>query len=267
MQKGDVVFARRTTRSREGQKGDKPYGVMALWEYNGKSKVKSDDLLPWTGGDYKWVLYLREIKTLDQPYQENFNRLPFVSQALQSDIIGLRPEYARGYFEELLDQEFISEGESRFIQGYFETVKSSATDTNHSPHSISTAREKRYTSTVDRRLRDHRLVEEIKERYSNKCQICRDHRLKDRNVGYSEVHHIQPLGRPHLGADVKKNMIVLCPNHHSDFDNGVVSIDPDSREINHLYENAVDGQVLHSHRSHTIAKEYLRYHINEISVL
>jgi predicted restriction endonuclease len=41
---------------------------------------------------------------------------------------------------------------------------------------------------------------------------------------YCEAAHIKPLGKPHDGPDKTGNMIVLCPNHHLQFDRGVLRL-------------------------------------------
>ena len=41
---------------------------------------------------------------------------------------------------------------------------------------------------------------------------------------YSEAAHIKPLGQPHDGPDKASNMLVLCPNHHLQFDRGILRL-------------------------------------------
>lgn len=266
IREGDLIFARRTTRAKQGQQGERPYGVMGIWEYCDRSRVESDDELPWTGGPYNWVLYLREIQQFDSPYQENYDELPFGYRSLQSDTIGLRPEYARGYFESLERHGFLDDQTQERVEKRFGSILSEDTDTK-SPTKTETysTEAKRYTSTVDRRLRNSQIVKELKEAHSDECQVCGCRRLQGREEGYSEVHHLKPLGRPHVGPDIKKNMLVLCPNHHADFDNGVISVDPRNGEISHLYEEEVVGNILT--KANRVSDEHLRYHNENISVI
>lgn len=76
------------------------------------------------------------------------------------------------------------------------------------------------SAVVTRRIRDTAMSRELKLSYSNRCQICGiavpgiDGRL------YSEGAHVRPLGRPHLGADARTNLLCLCPNHHTQLDLG-----------------------------------------------
>lgn len=114
-----------------------------------------------------------------------------------------------------------------------------------------------------RYVRDTRISKELKHRYNHFCQIC-GYRLQiGVNSYYSEAHHIQPLGQGHNGPDVKENLIILCPNHHAEFDYGVMAIDPETHKVCH--SNPLDryhGIQLRS--DHKIGDEFLRYHFYHI---
>lgn len=82
------------------------------------------------------------------------------------------------------------------------------------------------TTNVTRRIRDSALAREIKRTYSNRCQVCGTTIPAIGDRLYSEGAHIRPLGRPHLGADSKPNLLCLCPNHHTQLDlGGMVILD------------------------------------------
>ncbi|WP_338417016.1 HNH endonuclease [Halobacterium salinarum] len=123
----------------------------------------------------------------------------------------------------------------------------------------------RYQTVVSRQNRNQKLVEELKQMYSNRCQLCGDRRARQDGTGYSEVHHVKPLGQPHDGLDKRKNMIVVCPNHHADFDNGVLTVDPETKEISHPYDRTVDECTLATNETHEIDDLYLEYHNNQIA--
>jgi putative restriction endonuclease len=123
----------------------------------------------------------------------------------------------------------------------------------------------RRTTVVDQLRRDRALVEELKQTYDHRCQVCGDRREQADGDGYAEAHHIRPLGEPHSGPDVAGNVLVLCPNHHADFDNGRLRVDPDSLAIDHRYDERVDGDRLRTERGHEIDSVYLRYHNQEIA--
>ena len=46
---------------------------------------------------------------------------------------------------------------------------------------------------IVRIIRDNAKARELKERYQNTCQVCKEP-LLTRDGFYSEVHHLQPLG-------------------------------------------------------------------------
>lgn len=93
------------------------------------------------------------------------------------------------------------------------------------------------TKTVVRniRLRNTLLAFDVKDRYQNICQVCRN-TVELRQNSYAEAHHIRPLGTPHLGPDNEGNILVVCPNHHVMLDRGAISIDPESLLVKHIRE-------------------------------
>lgn len=118
----------------------------------------------------------------------------------------------------------------------------------------------RYQTLVDRRIRNSTLVRELKSLYKDQCQVCNARLASSDGTGYSEVHHIHPLGEPHNGPDTPENMLVLCPNHHADFDNGVISINIEDLSIEHPYDSDVDGESIATTSEHNISEYSLKYH-------
>lgn len=114
-------------------------------------------------------------------------------------------------------------------------------DLGQSPTDEKTLRKKRQ---IDAIVRDQKLVDEIKKKYRNTCQLC-GIRMRVRPGRYhSEVHHIKPLGRPHNGPDQLSNMLCLCPNHHTLLDFFTIPLDLST--LNDI--------------KHIIAEEYVTYH-------
>ncbi len=62
-------------------------------------------------------------------------------------------------------------------------------------------------------VRNRQLVQELQALYQGKCQIC----LWDPKDRYGESlchgHHLHWLSRG--GEDIRENMVLICPNHHS----------------------------------------------------
>lgn len=124
----------------------------------------------------------------------------------------------------------------------------------------------RQTTLRDQLLRDQTTVNALKQQYEHTCQVCGHQLYQAPNTGYSEVHHLKPICAPHNGPDVPENMLVLCPNHHADFDNGMIAIQPGDYTIVHNYDETLAESTLHLNRSHTIAETFLKYHLDEIVV-
>jgi len=105
--------------------------------------------------------------------------------------------------------------------------------------------------------RDYVLVCYIKEFYKNTCQICGTKLDLGEHEYYCEVHHIQPLSQD--GPDILENMIVLCPNHHTLFDKGAITIDLRNKIVVHINKfNQINGaKILINHK---IRDEYIEYH-------
>lgn len=123
----------------------------------------------------------------------------------------------------------------------------------------------RIETQSSRIIRNTQLVKRLKAAYECRCQVCGDQRKKISGSPYAEGHHLQPLGSPHRGPDVEENIVILCPNHHADFDYGMIEVDPDSLEIDHAYDDEISGRELRINADHDIDPEFLRYHAEQIA--
>jgi len=63
-------------------------------------------------------------------------------------------------------------------------------------------------------LRNTALALQLKRLTNYQCQLCETRLEVGKGKYYAEAHHIQPLGTPHNGPDIKENILVLCPNCH-----------------------------------------------------
>lgn len=125
----------------------------------------------------------------------------------------------------------------------------------------------RVETTTARIVRNTELAKELKEQYQYHCQLCGEARHRAPLQLYAEVHYVKPLGRPHEGPDETSNMLVLCPNHHADFDHGLVHVDPETLEVTHATDETVSGQELLRTDDHDFDEDALEYHNEEISKL
>lgn len=113
---------------------------------------------------------------------------------------------------------------------------------------------------VYRRIRDTKTSKQLKELYKNSCQVCGKKIYLGEHKYYSEAHHLKPLGSPHNGPDIVGNLIVLCPNHHVEFDSLAIAVNPQTGFIEHVdLKNDYTGEKLLLNL-HSISSRYLRYH-------
>ncbi|MEV6398008.1 HNH endonuclease [Streptomyces sp. NPDC051907] len=114
----------------------------------------------------------------------------------------------------------------------------------------------RRTTNTSRLVRDTKLATKIKEMHADHCQVC-GIQLATRFGTYSEAAHIRGLGQPHNGPDELANLLVLCPNHHVQFDTLAIYIDPDG-----IVRSTADGSQSGELRrlpEHRISETHLRY--------
>ena len=118
---------------------------------------------------------------------------------------------------------------------------------------------------IDRVIRSIYIKSEIKKRYLDKCFICEE-TIQVKKGNYSEAAHIRPLGKG--GCDSFDNVIVLCPNHHVEFDYGMVTmmmVDKQTLKIVHKNEeNEFNEKSVKLHPTHELNSEYLEYHYKKI---
>ena len=103
----------------------------------------------------------------------------------------------------------------------------------------------RTLQAIYRVLRDTQLARQIKRVHKNCCQLCGTSITLPNGDCYSEAHHIKPLGRPYNGPDVAANIMILCPNHHTMLDYGVIELDLTAIRV---------------HPRHQISEEFINYH-------
>ncbi|MFG2643362.1 HNH endonuclease [Streptomyces sp. NPDC048370] len=115
----------------------------------------------------------------------------------------------------------------------------------------------RRTVAASRPVRDTALTVKVKRLHRDSCQVC-GLRLATRFGTYSEAAHIRGLGRPHNGPDVLENLLVLCPNHHVQFDGLALYIDAEGT-VRSTADDITIGQ-LRRHHAHRISEAHLRYH-------
>lgn len=115
-----------------------------------------------------------------------------------------------------------------------------------------------------RRQRDRRKSASIKQRYDNACQFCGTRLRVSPSQYYSEAVHIRAVESPHNGPDRMENMLVLCPNHHLQFVQGILCIEKiggDYTINSKLARDPLHGKTITL--LHDIRDEHVRHHFNQ----
>lgn len=95
-------------------------------------------------------------------------------------------------------------------------------DLNEKMKNVSPDRVEKLVSATIRR--DTKIINSLKKATDFKCQFptCGQRIIKKNGGFYIEVAHIKPVSQN--GQSVLGNLIVLCPNHHKEFDFGDLKI-------------------------------------------
>lgn len=83
--------------------------------------------------------------------------------------------------------------------------------------------------------RDNRTIAQIKILRDFKCQICQNTIKKKDGTYYIEAAHIEPKHKK--GVESADNIVLLCPNHHKEFDLGELVIILHNKEAFHFILN------------------------------
>lgn len=110
-----------------------------------------------------------------------------------------------------------------------------------------------------RRIRDSQMARNIKSNYEGTCQLCNSN-LKSRDRYITEAHHIRPFNEEHKGQDSYNNLIVLCPNCHTRFDDSYFAIHPETNIVHCLdTSNELHLSALSLMKGHELGKDNLEY--------
>lgn len=122
---------------------------------------------------------------------------------------------------------------------------------------------KQSSSNIMRVIRDTRVTRWVKDLYSCQCQVC-GITLRTNFGPYAEGAHIKPLGGEHAGPDVPDNVLSLCPNCHTLFDNGNYFIDSRTFLVRSTVTKEWTSPLIRL-VAHTISPEYLDYHREHVA--
>jgi putative restriction endonuclease len=105
----------------------------------------------------------------------------------------------------------------------------------------------------------------LRAHYAHECCFCRKALIVgvDPDIFYSEAAHIRALGRPHNGPDRKDNMLVLCPEHHIQFDAGILTLAMRAsalRIVSQIPGDPLQGREVQLRSPHSIDPANAKYH-------
>jgi 5-methylcytosine-specific restriction endonuclease McrA len=264
--------------------GDKRYTLMATVQHTEWNSEIARQI--WVdkqgnpGVDWPYIIYLTDLRRISISSRKLHDDLGYSASHLQdfrrvrNERIephlggGTRRAYLKGlsstYDSVEMDASGSSKGSAKSGSGGQSGMRSgSAGDTNASETTSSEepandiSPPKRVKSEQTRIVRDTTMVKQLKQEHDHRCQVC-DEQRQGPNGPYAEGHHLHPLGDDPPGPDVEENIVILCPNHHSDFDYRLIEIDPESLEITHEYEE-LDRSGLRTVPAHDIGSEFIEY--------
>ena len=90
-------------------------------------------------------------------------------------------------------------------------------------------------------LRDNKTVAQLKALRNYTCQICGTRILKADGTYYVEAAHITPKAQK--GPELPDNILILCPNHHKEYDYGHLEIIERDKEHIHFRLNGKDYDI------------------------
>lgn len=115
--------------------------------------------------------------------------------------------------------------------------------------------------TIQRMVRDSKISRRLRNLYENECQLCGYRLRKSNGEYYSEAHHIQPYNKVHRGDDNSHNLIVLCPNCHTQFDDLFYAIHPETQKVHCIFgeDDQYHLETLKMKENHMLHSKYLAY--------
>lgn len=107
---GDIVLARRTNRTSDGEVGDLDSGVYGIWKYKDYDNVDSQGDHPWNQR-YSWYIYCEDVETRHSPiYDEDWDAIDMTPQKMTgSAVFELSAKHERNYLSEILELSSISD--------------------------------------------------------------------------------------------------------------------------------------------------------------
>jgi hypothetical protein len=113
--------------------------------------------------------------------------------------------------------------------------------------------------------RDYDQLNDLKKKYDYACQICGMSVRLGKGRYFCEAHHLRPLGGIHQGKDTEGNVIIVCPNHHAEFDFflfAILDIASGKGKLEHMYRDLATTERSITVK-HKLDKENLDYIVEQ----
>lgn len=112
--------------------------------------------------------------------------------------------------------------------------------------------------------RDANLRNELLKKWKYGCVFCGYNRVNTKGQSMLEAAHIKSFS-DNPSNDVIANMILLCRNHHAEYDNGLIDFDTDGTIYCIDQNDPLNGEKVH-HYPDYITSGYISYHNQESEV-
>ena len=89
--------------------------------------------------------------------------------------------------------------------------------------------------------RDNKTIAQLKLLRDFKCQICETQIKKRNGEFYIEAAHIKPKHKK--GCETPDNILILCPNHHKEFDYGYMLVKHHSKDYIEFDLNGIKYKI------------------------
>ncbi|MFH5800450.1 HNH endonuclease [Haladaptatus sp. CMAA 1911] len=238
----------------------------AIWTAYSGTLRRDNSSRPWP-----YILYLADVERVhirsrelhdDLGYKDDF--LMDFRRAKPKDVEQLTADYEN--VREYLEEKYWSSQSEPHSEETDESDARSRRARVDQEEGVSDLRPpRRVESAVSRIVRNTTIVKRLKKKYDYRCQVCSEQRRRKLDAKYAEGHHLHPLGNSPAGPDHEQNLLVLCPNHHADFDYGMIKVDPETLEMTHAYDEGISGGKLWIHDDHQVKDEFLEYHNENIA--
>ena len=263
------------------------------WFKNKKFNKSAKEILDNNNSNYVWGIHKgiindkiwKKIKKNDKIYltteEENFRISGNLSKKIKNSNYGEiiypntidKKQINYFLFFEKLDicnfsyHELINDSTTpkRFHQGVFER-KQKPTPKKLKKTKVNKALIEKTLGAAEKRHRSSQVitrnqsnVNQLKKLYDNQCQIeqCNfklDYEKNGKIKQFSNVHHYNQIAKSLI--DSLDNMIVLCPNHHAEFDFKVKFIDHDGETIIDR-KGKETGETIKFHKNHKLNSKYI----------